>query len=135
MVFFVLELYNVVGPAEPLFTVAGEDVILPCYIKPNTSAVDMTVEWFRLDQDEIVHLYKNRENRITEHSQSYKGRTALFQDELQNGNASLKRSTVQVSDEGVYKCFIESNSWYDDITVNVNVGGEQTTEFIYLFIL
>ncbi|XP_051754974.1 butyrophilin subfamily 1 member A1-like [Ctenopharyngodon idella] len=126
------ELYNVVGPAEPLFTVAGEDVILPCYIKPNTSAVDMTVEWFRLDQDEIVHLYKNRENRITEHSQSYKGRTALFQDELQNGNASLKLSTVQVSDEGVYKCFIESNSWYDDITVNVNVGAIGTYPLIII---
>lgn len=133
MVFFLSELYNVVGPAEPLFTIAGEDVILPCYIKPNTSAVDMTVEWFRLDQDEIVHLYKNHENRISEHSQSYKGRTALFLDELQYGNASLKLSTVQVSDEGVYKCFIESNSWYDDITVNVKVGGEQTTHYFDLF--
>lgn len=133
MIFFVLELYNVVGPAAPLFTVTGEDVILPCYIIPNTSAVDMKVEWFRLDKDEIVHLYVNRENRITEHSESYRGRTALFQDLLQNGNASLKLSTVQVSDEGVYKCFIESNSWYDDITVIVNVGGEQTTEIIYFF--
>ncbi|CAM4519510.1 unnamed protein product [Leuciscus chuanchicus] len=132
MVFFVLELYNVVGPAAPLFTVTGEDVILPCYINPNTSAVDMKVEWFRLDKDEIVHLYENRENRITEHSESYRGRTALFQDLLQNGNASLKLSTVQVSDEGVYKCFIESNSWYDDITVTVNVGAIGTHPLIII---
>uniref|UniRef100_A0A8C1BPV2 Butyrophilin subfamily 1 member A1-like n=1 Tax=Cyprinus carpio carpio TaxID=630221 RepID=A0A8C1BPV2_CYPCA len=124
MVFFVLEMYNVVGPAEPLFTFPGEDVILPCSIKPNTSAVNMRVEWFRLDlQDSTVYLYENGENKIMTQDQYFRGRTALFQEELQNGNASLKLSSVQVSDEGVYKCFIESNSWYDDITVSVDVGG------------
>lgn len=127
MVFFVLEMYNVVGPAEPLFTFPGEDVILPCSIKPNTSAVNMRVEWFRLDlQDSTVYLYENSENKIMTQDQYFRGRTALFQEELQNGNASLKLSSVQVSDEGVYKCFIESNSWYDDITVSVDVGGEKT---------
>uniref|UniRef100_A0A673KEI7 Ig-like domain-containing protein n=1 Tax=Sinocyclocheilus rhinocerous TaxID=307959 RepID=A0A673KEI7_9TELE len=72
----------------------GEDVILPCSIKPNTSAVNMRVEWFRLDfQDSIQNQY-------------FRGRTALFQEELQNGNALLKLSSVQVSDEGVYKCLL-----------------------------
>uniref|UniRef100_A0A8C1JP02 Butyrophilin subfamily 1 member A1-like n=1 Tax=Cyprinus carpio TaxID=7962 RepID=A0A8C1JP02_CYPCA len=109
MVFFVLEMYNVVGPAEPLFTFPGEDVILPCSIKPNTSAVNMRVEWFRLDlQDSTVYLYENGENKIMTQDQYFRGRTALFQEELQNGNASLKLSSVQVSDEGVYKCFIET---------------------------
>uniref|UniRef100_A0A672RZK1 Ig-like domain-containing protein n=1 Tax=Sinocyclocheilus grahami TaxID=75366 RepID=A0A672RZK1_SINGR len=99
----------------------GDHVILPCSIKPNTSAVNMRVEWFRLDfQDSIVYLYENRENKITKQNQYFRGRTALFQEELQNGNASLKLSSVQVSDEGVYKCYIESNSWYDDITVHVD---------------
>ncbi|XP_067286008.1 butyrophilin subfamily 1 member A1-like [Pseudorasbora parva] len=126
------ELHNIVGPAEPLFTVAGEDVILPCYITSNISAVDMKVEWFRLDRDETVHLYVNHENKIAEQSPSYRGRTALFQDQLQNGNASLKLSTVHVSDEGVYKCFIESNSWYDDITVKVNVGAVGTYPLIII---
>uniref|UniRef100_A0A8C1BPX7 Ig-like domain-containing protein n=1 Tax=Cyprinus carpio carpio TaxID=630221 RepID=A0A8C1BPX7_CYPCA len=131
MVFFVLEMYNVVGPAEPLFTFPGEDVILPCSIKPNTSAVNMRVEWFRLDlQDSTVYLYENGENKIMTQDQYFRGRTALFQEELQNGNASLKLSSVQVSDEGVYKCFIESNSWYDDITVSVDVGAVGTPPLI-----
>uniref|UniRef100_A0A8C2DM93 Ig-like domain-containing protein n=1 Tax=Cyprinus carpio TaxID=7962 RepID=A0A8C2DM93_CYPCA len=131
MVFSVLEMYNVVGPAEPLFTFPGEDVILPCSIKPNTSAVNMRVEWFRLDlQDSTVYLYENGENKIMTQDQYFRGRTALFQEELQNGNASLKLSSVQVSDEGVYKCFIESNSWYDDITVSVDVGAVGTLPLI-----
>ncbi|XP_016410725.1 butyrophilin subfamily 1 member A1-like [Sinocyclocheilus rhinocerous] len=125
------EMYNVVGPAEPLFALTGEDVILPCSIKPNTSAVNMRVEWFRLDlQDSIVYLYENGENKVTKQNQYFRGRTALFQEELQNGNASLKLSSVQVSDEGVYKCFIESNSWYDDITVSVDVGAVGTPPLI-----
>ncbi|XP_055041166.2 butyrophilin subfamily 1 member A1 [Misgurnus anguillicaudatus] len=116
------EQYRLKGPVAPLYAVAGEDVILPCYIKPITSAVDMRVEWFRLDQNNaVVYLYEAHENRTTAQSQSYSGRTMLFHQELQKGNLSLKLSTVQVSDEGTYKCFIQSESWYDDITVYVEV--------------
>lgn len=115
------------GPTHPLFVVAGDDAILPCYIKPDTNAVDMRVEWFRLDQQEsVVYLYESRENRTTEQSQSYRGRTTLIQQELQRGNASLRLSTVQVTDNGTYKCFIQSESWYDDITVDVIVEGKQS---------
>ncbi|KAL0196758.1 hypothetical protein M9458_005298, partial [Cirrhinus mrigala] len=85
--------YDVVGPADPVFAVAGEDVILPCSVKPNISIVDMRVE----------------------------GRTKLNHQELQRGNASLKLSSVQVSDEGRYRCFIQSKSWYDDTAVDVIV--------------
>ncbi|XP_030635152.1 butyrophilin subfamily 1 member A1-like [Chanos chanos] len=52
--------FQVVGPDGPLVVGAGEDVILPCSLKPNISAVDMRVEWFRLlTSDSLVHLYKD----------------------------------------------------------------------------
>ncbi|KAL0196757.1 hypothetical protein M9458_005297, partial [Cirrhinus mrigala] len=83
----------------------------------------MRVEWFRPDlKDSLVHLYENHENRNTNQIQSYRGRTKLNHQELQRGNASLKLSSVQVSDEGRYRCFIQSKSWYDDTTVVVSVG-------------
>ncbi|ROI15877.1 Myelin-oligodendrocyte glycoprotein [Anabarilius grahami] len=113
------EQYEVVGPADPVFAVPGEDVILPCSVKPNISVVDMRVEWLRLDQkDSLVHLYEDHEDRNTEQIQSYRGRTKLNHQELQKGNASLKLSSVQISDEGRYKCFIQSKSWNDDATVD-----------------
>uniref|UniRef100_A0A671RUH4 Ig-like domain-containing protein n=1 Tax=Sinocyclocheilus anshuiensis TaxID=1608454 RepID=A0A671RUH4_9TELE len=116
------EQYKVVGPADPVFAVAGEDVILPCSVKPNISVVDMRVEWFRPGlKDSLVHLYEDHEDRNTDQIQSYRGRTKLIHQELQRGNASLKLSSVRVSDEGRYKCFIQSKSWYDDTTVNVRV--------------
>ncbi|XP_058623967.1 uncharacterized protein LOC131534874 [Onychostoma macrolepis] len=108
---------------DPVFAVAGEDVILPCSVKPNISVVDMRVEWFRpgLKDSQLVHLYDDHEDRNTEQIESYRGRTELIHQELQTGNASLKLLTVQVSDEGRYKCFIQSKSWYDDAIINVKV--------------
>ncbi|XP_073714021.1 butyrophilin subfamily 1 member A1-like [Misgurnus anguillicaudatus] len=114
--------FAVVGPVDPLFIVSGEDVILPCSLKPNISAVNMRVEWFRLDlKDSVVHLYEDHEDKNTNQLQSYRGRTEVFKDELQKGNTSLKLSRVKVSDEGLYKCFIEYKSWSDDLTVDLSV--------------
>ncbi|XP_030632643.1 butyrophilin subfamily 3 member A3-like [Chanos chanos] len=114
--------FQVVGPADPLVAVAGEDLVLPCSLKPNISAVDMTVEWSRIHgSDTLVHLYTDHEDRNERQIQSYRERTALFKEELQKGNTSLKLSRVRVSDEGKYKCFIDSKSHYDDITVEVIV--------------
>ncbi|XP_053347113.1 butyrophilin subfamily 1 member A1-like isoform X3 [Clarias gariepinus] len=101
---------------------AGKDLVLPCFIKPNISAVNMTVEWFRLHvEDSLVHLYKDHEDRYEKQAQSYKRRTSLFKEELQKGNASLKLSAVRLTDEGEYKCLVEDKSWYDDITVQIMV--------------
>ncbi|XP_034159139.2 butyrophilin subfamily 1 member A1-like [Pangasianodon hypophthalmus] len=116
------ESLKVVGPDAPLVAVAGEDLVLPCFIKPSTSAVDLRVEWFKLDVvDSLVHLYEDREDRNEKQAQSYRRRTSLFKEELQKGNASLRLSALRVSDEGEYKCFIEDKSWFDDITVRIVV--------------
>ncbi|XP_047669568.1 butyrophilin subfamily 1 member A1-like isoform X9 [Tachysurus fulvidraco] len=116
------ESLQVIGPEKPLVAVAGEDLVLPCFIKPNTSAVDMTVEWFKLDvKDSLVHLYRDHKDRNEDQSQSYRGRTSLYKEELQKGNTSLKLSDLRVSDEGEYKCLVQDKSLYDDITVKVIV--------------
>ncbi|XP_073704767.1 butyrophilin subfamily 1 member A1-like isoform X2 [Garra rufa] len=117
------EQYAVVGAVDPVFAVAGEDVILPCSVKPNISVVDMRVEWFRLDlkDSQLVHLYEDHEDRNTDQIQSFNRRTKLIHQDLQRGHVSLKLLSVRVSDEGLYKCFIQSKSWKDDATVNVKV--------------
>ncbi|XP_053485429.1 butyrophilin subfamily 1 member A1-like isoform X2 [Ictalurus furcatus] len=113
---------KLVGSDAPLDAVAGEDLVLPCFIKPQTSAVHMTVEWIRVeDVASVVHLYRDHEDRNEKQAQSYRGRTSLFKEELQKGNASLKLSALRVSDEGKYRCLVEDKSWYDDVTVHVTV--------------
>ncbi|XP_047669684.1 butyrophilin subfamily 1 member A1-like isoform X6 [Tachysurus fulvidraco] len=119
------ESLQVIGPEKPLVAVAGEDLVLPCFIKPTTSAVDMTVEWFKLYvKDSLVHLYRDHEDKNEGQAQSYRGRTSLYKEELQKGNTSLKLSDLRVSDEGEYKCLVEDKSLYDDITVNVIVEAQ-----------
>uniref|UniRef100_A0A3B4DV23 Ig-like domain-containing protein n=1 Tax=Pygocentrus nattereri TaxID=42514 RepID=A0A3B4DV23_PYGNA len=97
--------FKVVGPAAPLVAEAGEDLVLPCSVKPSIS-VDMTVEWVRTDLSEsssVVHLYKDHKDTNDKQMKSYRGRTALFKEELQKGNTSLKISAVQPSDQGAYQ--------------------------------
>ncbi|XP_053351113.1 butyrophilin subfamily 1 member A1-like [Clarias gariepinus] len=119
------EQLKVVGLEASLDAVAGENLVLPCFIKPNTSAVDMTVEWLRIEEmTSLVHLYRDYADRYEKQTPSYRGRTSLFKEELQKGNASLKLSPVRVSDEGEYKCLIEDKSWYDDIIVHIRVEAQ-----------
>uniref|UniRef100_A0A8B9GP31 Ig-like domain-containing protein n=1 Tax=Astyanax mexicanus TaxID=7994 RepID=A0A8B9GP31_ASTMX len=101
--------FKVVGPDAPLVVEVDEDLVLPCSLHPNISAVDMTVEWERTDlyqTDNLVHVFKDFGDINDNQRQSYRGRTALFKEELLRGNTSLKLSAVQPSDEGVYKCIV-----------------------------
>ncbi|KAL6480993.1 hypothetical protein MHYP_G00090730 [Metynnis hypsauchen] len=119
------ENFKVVGPAVPLVAEAGqEELVLPCSLQPNISAEGMTVEWIRTDvteTDKLVHLYEDRKDRNDDQMESYRGRTALFKEELKKGNTSLKLSAIRPSDEGAYQCFILFGSQYDDATLYVEV--------------
>ncbi|XP_029112239.1 butyrophilin subfamily 1 member A1-like [Scleropages formosus] len=117
-----LERFEVLGPADPVVAVAGEDVVLPCYLKPNISAVDLSIQWLQLDSsNRLVHLYQDHEDRNENQIPSYRGRTSLFPEELRNGNTSLKVKNVKGSDNGEYKCLVQSAEWYDDYSINVQI--------------
>ncbi|XP_036420376.1 ribonuclease inhibitor-like isoform X2 [Colossoma macropomum] len=108
------------GPDTALSAPAGSDVVLPCSLQPNTSALNMRVEWSRLNSQ--VHLYKHNKEINNDQDPFYRGRTALFKDELPQGNVSLLLSKVRVSDEGNYSCSIENgNSVFGNCIVQVRV--------------
>ncbi|XP_036388789.1 NACHT, LRR and PYD domains-containing protein 12 [Megalops cyprinoides] len=116
------KMFQVLGPADPVVAHVGEDLVLPCHLKPNISAEDMRVEWIRLQlKDRLVHLYREKKNRNEDQILSYRGRTALFLDELNKGNTSLRLTRVRGSDEGRYQCFIQSQQWDDDASIKVEV--------------
>ncbi|KAF5889061.1 butyrophilin subfamily 1 member A1-like isoform X1, partial [Clarias magur] len=119
------DIKDVVGADVPLVADVGKELVLPCFIKPSTSAVDMTVQWRKQDaKNSLVHLYNNHEDRNEDQAQSYRGRTSLFKEELQKGNASLKLSALRVSDEGQYHCLVEGESWVDGTVVYVGVKAQ-----------
>ncbi|KAG7477492.1 hypothetical protein MATL_G00070180 [Megalops atlanticus] len=120
------ERFQVLGPAVPVVADVAENVVLPCYLKPNVSAEDMEIRWFRPDSTgTVVHLYRERDIRNGRQIPSYRRRTALFPEELKKGNASLRLAGVRASDEGQYKCLIQSLQWYNDASVEVEVRGTE----------
>uniref|UniRef100_A0A8C9WA66 Butyrophilin subfamily 1 member A1-like n=1 Tax=Scleropages formosus TaxID=113540 RepID=A0A8C9WA66_SCLFO len=126
-----LESFEVLGPADPVVAVAGEDVVLPCYLKPNISAVDLSVEWFRVQtKDPLVHLYRDHEDRNEKQIPSYRRRTSLFPEELRNGNTSLKVKNLRGSDNGEYKCLVQSGKFYDDSSIEVLIKAVGTQPVI-----
>ncbi|KAK6285214.1 hypothetical protein J4Q44_G00389600 [Coregonus suidteri] len=98
---------QVVGSAEPIVALVGDDVILPCTLRPTVSAVYQTVEWQRPDlKPKEVHLYRDEKDDLALQNRLFGGRTSLFKEELVEGNASLKLTRVELSDAGNYTCYV-----------------------------
>lgn len=77
----------------------GSDVILPVHLSPETSAVSMTVRWFR--ETELIYQYKNRQEKTND---NYEKRVSLSIQELERGNLSLTLRNFEPSDSGKYTC-------------------------------
>ncbi|XP_059210524.1 butyrophilin subfamily 3 member A2-like [Centropristis striata] len=99
--------FQLFGPSQPIVANVGDDIIMPCYLKPVKDVSAMTLEWMRPDLNpEFVNVQRNGEDLISARNPSFKGRTSLFTGELKKGNMSLKLSKVKPSDAGRYTCFI-----------------------------
>ncbi|XP_049922579.1 butyrophilin subfamily 3 member A2-like [Epinephelus moara] len=112
---------NLICSPQPIVALAGDGVILPCRLDPPTSASSRTVEWTRPGLDpEYVHVHQD--GRLVHQSQNplYNYRTALFVDQLINGNVSLNLFKVKISDAGKYKCFLPSLR--KEASIQITVG-------------
>ncbi|XP_036417266.1 myelin-oligodendrocyte glycoprotein-like [Colossoma macropomum] len=121
------ERFQVVGPDAPVVGKLGSDVVLPCSVRrladqSSLSAVDMYITWTRSGLgDALVHFYGDNKYLNARQSPDYRWRTALFKEELQNGNTSLSLSEVKAQDEGEYRCHVESDFWADQVYFNLKV--------------
>ncbi|XP_049318929.1 butyrophilin-like protein 2 [Astyanax mexicanus] len=122
--------FRLVVPEAPVFSVSGSYVVLPCSVREHNdqnimvNAVNLTVTWSRSDlNDSLVHLYENHTDLNTDQNPSYRRRTAVFKEELKNGDASLKISNIRISDEGEYTCRVDSKNWNwrGDKTIKLSV--------------
>ncbi|KAM7376921.1 hypothetical protein PAMA_013618 [Pampus argenteus] len=98
---------QLIGSSQPIVATVGDDIILPCHLKPAANVTEDTVEWTRPDLNpRYVHIWYIGLDLVHTQHPSYKGRTSLITEELKHGNISLKLSKVKLSDEGTYKCHI-----------------------------
>nr|XP_015195314.1 PREDICTED: butyrophilin subfamily 1 member A1-like [Lepisosteus oculatus] len=124
--------FQVLGPADPVVAVAGEDTVLPCYLSPRISAEGLEIRWFRDEPTKPVFLYHNYRPELQNQMLNYKERAALFPKELSKGNTSLRLTRVRGSDHGRYRCFIMSLDFFDDTVIEVDVRAVGTQTAISL---
>ena len=106
---------------QPIVALAGDDVILPCQLQPAVTVSSEMLLWTRPGLDpKYIHVHKDGKPILMNQNRSYSNRTALFVDQLMNGNVSLKLFRVKLSDAGRYTCSIDSKKM--EASVRLTVG-------------
>ncbi|XP_014043689.2 butyrophilin subfamily 1 member A1-like isoform X1 [Salmo salar] len=106
----------------------GDDVTLHCHLSPKTSAVVMTIRWFK--GTECIYLYKN--GQVTE-SIGYEGRVSLTAPELEGGNVSLRLRDFRRSDVGRYRCQVIHGEQKEEAAVGLEVASGSRLDFARLY--
>ncbi|XP_047413874.1 butyrophilin subfamily 2 member A1-like isoform X1 [Sciurus carolinensis] len=115
--------FTVVGPAEPILAMVGENATLHCHLSPEKSAEDMEVRWFRSQFSPAVLVYKGGRERTEEQMEEYRGRTTFVRKALSRGSAALVIRNVTARENGLYRCYFQEGRSYDEAILRLLVAG------------
>ncbi|XP_043384109.1 butyrophilin subfamily 3 member A3 isoform X5 [Chelonia mydas] len=115
--------FAVVVPDHSVTAIVGEEFVLPCHLSPRMNAQNMEVKWLRPHLSSIVHLYRDGKDQNESQTLEYQGRTELLKDGLSTGSVDLKIHNIRPSDEGLYRCFIRSSTFYRGALLELKVAG------------
>ncbi|XP_070404410.1 butyrophilin subfamily 3 member A2-like [Nothobranchius furzeri] len=94
-------------PSQSIRAMVGDDITLPCSLKPPKDASQTTVEWGRLDlTPRFVHVWYEGQELLVDQNRAYKGRASVSAGQLKHGDASLRISDVRLTDNGRYRCYV-----------------------------
>uniref|UniRef100_G1MTD5 CD276 antigen n=1 Tax=Meleagris gallopavo TaxID=9103 RepID=G1MTD5_MELGA len=112
-------------PEEPVVALYGQDTTLHCSFTPeaNFSLKDLSLIWQLTDTKRLVHSFSGGRDQLTDQGGGYTNRTALFYDQLSQGNVSLLLRRVEIADEGSFTCFVRVRD-YNSAAVTLQVAGE-----------
>ncbi|XP_078501833.1 butyrophilin subfamily 1 member A1-like [Lissotriton helveticus] len=124
--------FSVLGPQFPVIAVVGTDTILMCRLSPATNVQDLEVRWVSDRQNSILSLYRGGKEVDVRQIPQYQGRTKLVRDGLEGGSIGLLIRSTQLSDEGEYRCFVQSQTFYDQATLELKVVAVGSTPNIHV---
>uniref|UniRef100_A0A8D2IVR9 Uncharacterized protein n=1 Tax=Varanus komodoensis TaxID=61221 RepID=A0A8D2IVR9_VARKO len=105
----------------------GEDVVLLCQISLGKQLQNMEVQWKKIIGNHVSNIYQFTALTAQEiFGQGYQNRAVLMKTGIASGNVSLMLKKVRVSDEGVYRCIVNSVDWSDDTQTVLHVTGQKT---------
>lgn len=113
-------------PEEPVVALFGRDATLRCSFSPeaNFSLDDLSLIWQLTDTKRLVHSFSGGRDQLADQGGGYANRTALFYDQLAQGNVSLLLRRVEIADEGSFTCFVRVRD-YSSAAVTLQVAGER----------
>ncbi|XP_006872943.1 PREDICTED: butyrophilin subfamily 2 member A2-like [Chrysochloris asiatica] len=115
--------FTVVGPADPILVMVGENTTLQCHLSPEKNAEDMEVRWFRSQFSPAMFVYKGRGERTEEQMEAYQGRTTFVSDEISKGRVALIIHNVTAQENGIYHCYFQEGRSYDQAIMHLMVAG------------
>lgn len=72
----------------------------------------------------MVHEFKEGKDDFSQQHEMFRGRTAVFADQVVVGNASLRLKNVQLRDAGTYTCYIRTSKGKGNANLEYKTGGE-----------
>ncbi|KAK2498103.1 hypothetical protein MC885_016117 [Smutsia gigantea] len=115
--------FTVVGPADPVLAMVGENTMFCCHLSPEKNAEDMEVRWFRSQLSPAVLVYKGRRERTEEQMEEYRGRTTFVSEDISKGSMALIIHNVTAHDSGIYHCYFQEGRSYDEAIMRLMVAG------------
>ncbi|XP_047716428.1 butyrophilin subfamily 2 member A2-like isoform X2 [Prionailurus viverrinus] len=115
--------FTVMGPADPVLAMVGEDTTFHCHLSPEKNAEDMEVRWFRTHFSRAVLVYKGGRERREEQLEEFRGRTTFVSDGIKQGSVALVIHNVTAHENGIYHCYFQEGRSYDEAIMRLVVAG------------
>ncbi|XP_032254358.1 butyrophilin subfamily 1 member A1-like [Phoca vitulina] len=115
--------FLVISPSEPIVAMLGTDTVLPCRVSPAMNVESMELRWFRSQFSEAVYVYKDGMEQAGEQLVDFKGRAELVKDYITEGRVAVRIYSLQISDNGMYKCSFKKDSDFEEATLELKVIG------------
>uniref|UniRef100_A0A671TRK9 Butyrophilin-like protein 10 n=1 Tax=Sparus aurata TaxID=8175 RepID=A0A671TRK9_SPAAU len=83
------------------------DAVLPCSLSTKESVIAKIFDWRKDESQKEVFFYDSGihyNNGRTGQDEQFRGRVSHYEDQLMNGNASIKIQNTKVADSGIYSC-------------------------------
>lgn len=127
--------FTVIGPEQPAIAEVGKDVILGCHI--SITAELREVRWFRIQSNYpfVINLYERGKVQPTCELPRYVGRTEFLKENITRGNVALKIRKVSLEDEGGYRCYLETDTYFESAEFELRVTATGTDPSIGIEVL
>uniref|UniRef100_A0A4W6DSY3 Immunoglobulin domain-containing protein n=1 Tax=Lates calcarifer TaxID=8187 RepID=A0A4W6DSY3_LATCA len=113
--------HHVSCPTPPIEAEEGDVAELQCRLDPSVDLRKETLDFTRADiNKEVVHAYRHEKDQTDPQMDQYRDRTTLIHEDLIRGIISLNISSLNLTDSGLYTCYVPDLE--ASCTMNVTVG-------------